>query len=144
MLSSFTLQMPVKVAISATVIATAAFSRDDLEGASEAASTGLMSMPAMLRDRRTVASAPLVLRLAEHRADAAHLEHHPLQHFVLGTVRLRHEFPGLGREVDQDRTGFEHRDRLAVRTFRVRDGGNLVVRADLQEIGLELVARPDV
>jgi hypothetical protein len=45
----------------------------------------------------------------------------------------------------QDRTGFEHRHRrAAARRIVIDDGGHAVVGADLEEVGLELLARPDV
>ena len=45
--------------------------------------------------------------------------------------------------VDQDRTAFEQRQRAAFR-FVIDHGGNLVVRRDLQELGLELLAIADI
>ena len=51
--------------------------------------------------------------------------------------------PVFFREIEQDTTGFEHRDRLSVRPVMVDDRGNLVVRADLQELGRELFALVD-
>ena len=85
-----------------------------------------------------------MVRLAEHRADAAHLEHQPLQHAVAPARIGRQELAGLLGEVDQDRAGFEHRDRLAVGAVGIDHGRHLVVRRDLEELGLELVARADV
>src|SRR5688572_16227299 len=43
-----------------------------------------------------------VVRLAEHRAHAAHLEHEPLQCLVLAAHRARQELARLAREVEQD------------------------------------------
>ena len=44
-----------------------------------------------------------VVRLAEHRAHAAHLEHQPLQHFVLAAHVFGDELARLAGEVQQDR-----------------------------------------
>ena len=54
------------------------------------------------------------------------------------------ERAGLAGQVEQDRARLEQRDRLAVGPVRVDDGRDLVVRADLQEVGRELVAGADV
>jgi hypothetical protein len=51
--------------------------------------------------------------LAEHRADAAHLEHHPLQGLVAQRRIGGHELAGLLGQVHQDRARFEQRQRLA-------------------------------
>ena len=85
-----------------------------------------------------------VMGLSEHRADAAHLEHQPLQHFVSRGDRFGHEAASLGSEVDEDRARFEQRKRLAFGSVGVDDGRDLVVRADREEFGLELVAGADV
>jgi len=57
---------------------------------------------------------------------------------------LRQEFAGLAGKRNQDRAGFEQRQRSAPRTVVVDDRGNAVVRADLQKFRLELVAGPDI
>ena len=86
-----------------------------------------------------------VVRLAEHRPDAAHLEHEPLQRDVLVTYRARQKFAGLAGEVNEDRARLHHGDRLAVRAVRIDDGWDLAVRVDLQIVGGELLAvRADV
>ena len=77
--------------------------------------------------------------LAEHRADAAHLEHEPLQRLELARVVLGHELAALAREVDQNRARFEQREWLAVGTVGVEDRGDLVVRVERQELGRHLV-----
>jgi hypothetical protein len=77
--------------------------------------------------------------LAEHRADAAHLEHHPLDGLVAAGRILRDQLAGLVGEIQQDRAGFEQRERLAVRAVRIDDRGDLVVRVQRQERGRELV-----
>jgi len=85
-----------------------------------------------------------VVRLAEHRTDTAHLEHQPLQHLVLAARVRRQQATGLAGEVEQDRARFEQRDRLAVRPVGIDDRGDLVVRADREEVVLELCAGADV
>ena len=73
--------------------------------------------------------------LAEHRSDAAHLEHQPLEAFVAAGGILRNEAAGLLGQVHQDRTRLEQRQRLAAGTVWVEDGRDLVVRVDRQEGG---------
>ncbi len=85
-----------------------------------------------------------MVRLAEHRAHAAHLEHQPLQRVVLAAHILGQELAGLAGEVQQDGAGLEQRDGLAVRAVGVDDGRDLVVRADLEECFAELVAGADI
>ena len=84
------------------------------------------------------------MRLAEHRPDAAHLEHQPLERAIAAAQVGRQEAPGLGSEVEQDRARFEQRDRLAVGAVGIDDRRDLVVRADRQELGCELRAGADV
>ena len=48
------------------------------------------------------------------------------------------EFPGLLREIDQDRARFHHCDWLVVGPLGVDDRGDLVVWVDLQVFGCEL------
>ncbi len=45
--------------------------------------------------------------LTEHRADAGHLEKHPLNAFIAAGGILRNEPAGLFREIKQDGAGFE-------------------------------------
>ena len=78
-----------------------------------------------------------ISQLSEHRSDPAHLEHQPLQHFV--TVFLRQKLSGLFRQIDQDRTTFEQRQRLSTRPTRIDDRGDLVVGVQGQEFGAHLV-----
>src|SRR5262249_34329600 len=59
-------------------------------------------------------------------------------------VVARQQLAGFAREIDQDRARLEHRDRLAVRAVAVDDRRYLVVRADPQERGPELLAGADV
>jgi hypothetical protein len=55
--------------------------------------------------------------LAEHGADAAHLEHQPLQRLVAPRRILRHELAGLLGQVQQDGARLEQRQRLAARAI---------------------------
>src|SRR5580765_2844159 len=82
--------------------------------------------------------------LPHHRADRSHLEHQPLQGDVFAAVVAREELPRLAREIDQDRARLEHRYRLPARSVAVDDRGYLVVRADSQELGTELLSGADV
>jgi hypothetical protein len=51
--------------------------------------------------------------LAEHRADAAHLEHYPFEAFVADERILGDQFAtSLFREINQDRCLFKERERL--------------------------------
>eukprot|EP01022_Parablepharisma_sp_SALTPOND_P027435 TRINITY_DN665_c0_g3_i1.p1 TRINITY_DN665_c0_g3~~TRINITY_DN665_c0_g3_i1.p1 ORF type:complete len:1952 (-),score=631.07 TRINITY_DN665_c0_g3_i1:246-6101(-) len=78
-------------------------------------------------------------QLAKHRTDAAHLEHHPLDHLVtLGGI-LGDELAGLLGQVQQDRARFEQRQRLAAGAIGIDDRGNLVVRIQRQERRRHLV-----
>ncbi|MCY1420937.1 hypothetical protein D9M71_365750 [compost metagenome] len=77
--------------------------------------------------------------LAEHRADAAHLEHQPLDAFVAAGGVLRDQLAGLLRQVDEDGAGLEQRQRAAVRPLGVDDRGNLVVRVEGEEFRRHLV-----
>jgi hypothetical protein len=47
------------------------------------------------------------MRLAEHRADAAHLEHEPLERPVPVAHRRGQELSGLAGDVDENRPGLE-------------------------------------
>ncbi|CAI8716477.1 hypothetical protein EMIT0158MI4_110027 [Burkholderia ambifaria] len=79
--------------------------------------------------------------LAEHRADAAHLEHHPLDRLVAACGVLRDQLACLVGEIDQDRARFEQRQRPAVGAVRIDDRRDLVVRVQRQEFGRHLVVR---
>ena len=82
--------------------------------------------------------------LTEHRAHATDLKHQPLQHDVLRPHFARHELPGLFRQILQDRTGFENRKRLAAGAIAIDDGGDLVIRVDLEKARLELLATQNI
>jgi hypothetical protein len=79
--------------------------------------------------------------LAEHRTDAAHLEHHPLDRLV-ATCRIGgNELAGLVGEIEQDRARLEQRQRPAAGAARVEDRRDLLVRVERCELGrLLLVA----
>src|SRR2546422_1841139 len=85
-----------------------------------------------------------MMRLAEGRPDAAHLEHQPLQRIVLPARAGRQEFAGLAGEVDEDRARFHERERLAVGALWIDDRRDLAVRVDRNVFGRELVALADV
>src|SRR5688572_31283170 len=85
-----------------------------------------------------------VVRLPEHRADVAHLEHGPLHHLPALAQILRQEPAGLGRQIEKHRAGLGERERLAVGTVGIHHRRHLVVGRDLEEIGLELVAGADI
>ena len=61
-------------------------------------------------------------------------------HAVAAFAFLRHQLAGLVGEIDQDRAGLEQRHAVVA----VDDGGDAVVRADLQELRLELLVLVDV
>ncbi|GCC48828.1 hypothetical protein chiPu_0032996 [Chiloscyllium punctatum] len=83
--------------------------------------------------------------LTEHRPEAAHLPHHPLDDVRPRTQLPRQEAAGLVGEIDQDRAGLEHRERTAaVGWLMVDDRGDPVVRADRQEFRPKLLAGADV
>src|SRR6185437_14807527 len=54
------------------------------------------------------------------------------------------ELAGLLAEIDKDRPGLEDTDRFAARPVGIDDRRYAVVRADLQELGLELLALADI
>ncbi|KAI1691990.1 hypothetical protein DdX_21503 [Ditylenchus destructor] len=85
-----------------------------------------------------------MMRLAGHRAEAAHLPEQPLLDVDAPALVGRIEFSVLAAEILQDRAGFEDRDRLAVRPLGIDDRRHAVVRRDRQELRLELVALADV
>src|SRR6266851_5095114 len=86
-----------------------------------------------------------MVHLAGHWPEPAHLPHQPFEHRHLAPhVALRPELAGLLAEIDQDRARLEDADRLAARALAVDDRRDLAVRADLDEVGLELVALADI
>src|SRR5713101_5140976 len=83
--------------------------------------------------------------LAGHRPEPAHLPHQPFEHRHLAPhVALRPELAGLLAEINEDRAGFENADRRTARAVAVDDRRDPVVGADLEEIGLELLALADI
>src|SRR5712692_9066812 len=85
-----------------------------------------------------------MVRLAEHRADVAHLRHDPLHHHPALAQPLRQEPAGLRGEVEQHRARLGERERFPARPVLVDHRRDLVVRRGGEEIELELVARADV
>src|SRR4051794_815471 len=81
--------------------------------------------------------------LSGHRAEIADLPEQPFQHFFASAPRRRHEATGFLGEMDQDRAGFEDRERT-VRLVMIDDGRHAVVWADREEFRLELVALADI
>jgi len=69
-------------------------------------------------------------------SDIGNLEHQPFQRRVMRLRFIGEELPRLLRQMNQDRRGFEDRDRLAVRPFGIGRSPDLAVWIDLQEIGL--------
>src|ERR1041384_2338373 len=80
--------------------------------------------------------------LPGHRPEIADLPEQPFQHFLPPAPALRQEPAGLLGEMDQNGAGFEYRHR-AVRVVMIDDGRHAVVRADREELRLELVALAD-
>src|SRR5262249_60188648 len=78
--------------------------------------------------------------LPEHGAGPSHLPHQPLEHAVARLTRFRHELSGLVREINHERGRFHQADAGVA----VDDGGDAGVRADLQELRLELPVLADV
>ncbi|MNG90185.1 hypothetical protein D3C79_490730 [compost metagenome] len=77
--------------------------------------------------------------LAEHRPDAAHLEHQPLQRLVAGGGIVAEQLAALLRQVLQNRPRLEQRQRLATGAVGIEDGWDLVVGAEGDELGAQLV-----
>jgi hypothetical protein len=79
------------------------------------------------------------MRLAEHRSDAAHLHHQPLDGLPAALTAAAQR-ARLVREIEQDRARLHQREAGIV----IDDRGNLVVRAHAQELSAELLVRIDV
>src|SRR3546814_11629641 len=82
--------------------------------------------------------------LAEQRADAAHLPHHPLDRLVTRSRIGREELPALVGEIDQDRARFEQRERLSARPVGVIDRRDLAVGIEREEGRIIAFVRHDV
>src|SRR5260370_16349482 len=82
-------------------------------------------------------------QLAGHGSELAVLPEQPFEALFAAAPGLRHEAPGLFREVDKDRTRFEHRHRTA-RLVVVDNRRHAVVGANRQKFRLELVAAADI
>jgi hypothetical protein len=85
-----------------------------------------------------------VVHLAGHRPEAVHLEHQPLEDRHPCHRVARHELPGFLGQVQEDGPGLEDADRFGPRALGVDDRRDLVVRAELQEGRVELLAPGDV
>src|SRR5688572_2580001 len=119
-----------------------AFPQPSIHNAVETIRFVLVAVHGVLDLLRRVAQE--VVRLPEHRADVAHLEHGPLHHLPALAQVLRQEPAGFRREVEQHRAGFGERERLAARPVGIDHRRHLVVGRDLEEFGLELVAGADI
>ena len=82
--------------------------------------------------------------LPRTRPESTHLEHQPLQNRNAFHQIFREELAGLLAQIQQNRARFEHTDGPAIRAVGVDDGGDLVVRTDLQEFGFELLIFGDI
>src|SRR6266851_9726178 len=82
--------------------------------------------------------------LTEHRSDPAHLEVHPLDGFVSARRIVRQQLSSFLGEILQDRPGFEQPERLAIRSIRIEDSGDLAVRVQRQEFRRLLVVLVEV
>ncbi|MNR16710.1 hypothetical protein D3C85_1333290 [compost metagenome] len=83
--------------------------------------------------------------LPGHGAEAAHLPEQPLQALLAATRVLRDETAGLLGEIEQDGAGLEQRQRrAAICRLVVDNGGDAIVRRDLQEVRLELFVLADI
>src|SRR5450432_429292 len=67
-----------------------------------------------------------MMRLARHRAKAAHLPKQPFVHFHPAPFVLGIELAGLASEILRDGAGLENRDRLSSRAVRIDDRGHAV------------------
>src|SRR5690606_23311559 len=85
-----------------------------------------------------------MVRLPGHRAKAADLPEQPFLDPNPRPLVRRIELAELAPEILKNGAGFEHRDRLAARTFRIDNGGHAVVGSNFQELRLELVALADI
>src|SRR5262249_28277648 len=75
----------------------------------------------------------------------SHLPDYPLRDLVFAAHILRPEPPFLFGEIHHDGAGFENADRCAATLRVVVDQyRHAVVGIDLQKVGLELVAPPDI
>src|SRR5258708_40242 len=90
-------------------------------------------------------NAPLATSPTRRRAQPAHVPERTADRVVKVVEVGGQEFPGLRREIQKHRAGFEDRDRpAAALRFVVDHRGNAVVRGDRQKLRLELVALADI
>ena len=93
---------------------------------------------------RLLGSAQKMMHLAEDRAHAAHLEHQPLQCVATRAAIFSEKFSGFLGKVYQDGAGFEYRQRFAIITLGIDDGGDFAVWVDGDKPGRELFVLADV
>ena len=93
---------------------------------------------------RFLGRAQEMVHLSEHRPDAAHLEHQPLQRVVFQAVGFRQQLAGLARQINEYRARLHHRVRLAVGAVGIDQRRNLAVGTDGDELGCELVVLADI
>ena len=76
-----------------------------------------------------------IAQLPEHRPDAAHLEHQPLDRLVAADSIAWQQLAGFLGKIDQDRPAFEQAHRCTVWPERVDDGWDLAVGVQGEERG---------
>ena len=82
--------------------------------------------------------------LPQHGADAAHLEHEPLQHGVARRARSGQQAARFVGQVNEDGARLEQRQRLPARAFAIDQRRNLVVGADLEKVRRELLVLANI
>ncbi len=87
-----------------------------------------------------------VVPLAEHRPDAAHLEHHPFEAFVAADRIFRDQLAAVSSPTGRSGSPPTSNNvkRLAAGAVGIDDRRNAMIRGDLQEFRLELVAGADI
>jgi hypothetical protein len=70
--------------------------------------------------------------LPHHGADAAHLEHQPLDGLGAALGILRQQLAGFLRQIEQDGAGFEHGE---VTVIPIDDGRDAAIGVDGQKLG---------
>ena len=82
--------------------------------------------------------------LPEHRPDATHLKHQPLQRGVFRSGFVGQKLAGFLRQINQNRTGFIQGEWPVAGAVTINDCRNFIVWVDLQELRFELIARARV
>ena len=85
-----------------------------------------------------------MMHLTEYRANAAHLKHQPLDHFISGSHFFGHKFIGLFRQVHQNGAGFDHCVWFPIGSILIDDCRYLGIGIDGTEFRRKLVVLPDV